>query len=80
MVQFCFLDIGEFGVLFEAKSEVVNSLFIALIGKVGKTHMVMGSYQSKFRLSMGIDQDLYLFFIVPNLYHFLPCLGLTNSS
>ena len=47
VVQFALLDVGEFGILFECKGEMVDGLLVALIDQVGFAHVMVGRYQSK---------------------------------
>jgi hypothetical protein len=47
MVELGLPDLGELGILFYGNSEMIDSLFIALIIEVGLTDMVMGFNQSE---------------------------------
>ena len=45
MVQFALLDVGEFGILFECKGEMVDGLLVALIDQVGFAHVMVSCHQ-----------------------------------
>lgn len=58
MVEFDFIDVIDFGVLFQRHGEVVEGLFVALVVEVGFSEVVMGFDEVKLGFAMGVDEDL----------------------